>query len=87
MTTWNTNMDEAPRDGTPFIAAVRLQSSLTGEVFWSEPHIVAFDADLPGCVSDDFFQAYEFDNYSAWMPVELPPLPDIPPPDGTETDG
>lgn len=87
MTAWNTNMDAAPRDGTAFLAALRVRYK-HGPLEWQGPHVIAFDAEGFDFICGDLYQGWNFDDYEVWMPLVVPDFPDLPPPpDGTETDG
>jgi len=63
-------METAPRDGTPFIAAVLVY--VNGVASHWDRHIIAAD-DETGEIPNEMEQGWSFDDYTHWAPLPEPP--------------
>lgn len=67
MSEWNTNMDEAPRDGTDILVWLA-RPDTSGGIF----RIVNWDRSL-GKYRANIHSFVPFDSFTAWMPLPPPP--------------
>lgn len=68
------SMDSAPDDGTPFFAAIQVNSSIDG-TYWQK-HIIATTHDGECCtegIADDYYRGWSWDSYEYWMPLPADP--------------
>ena len=69
MSEWKT-IESAPRDGTEFIATVRVFSN--SAFSHHDMHIVAVD-DETGELANHYEQGWRLDDYEFWRPLPAPP--------------
>jgi len=70
---WNTDMDSAPRDGTPILAICeKVEPEISKPYTPNYPVNVSFEYGN-WCVNDTVYYCSEVINPTAWMP--LPPAP------------
>lgn len=62
----------APRDGSPFLAAILVSNRVT-KVSWWEMHVL-WCHDETGLLSDDAHQGWELEDYSHWTRLPAPPF-------------
>ena len=71
---WQT-MDSAPRDGTPFLATVRVFTVTTPGTrshTHDDTHLIYCD-DETGEIHNDCEQGWRLEDYEFWMPLPPPP--------------
>lgn len=71
MTDWQA-IESAPKDGTAFLAYLRVFSSETRELLFGVTHLVYCD-DETGDLHDDCEQGWRLEDYEYWMPLPPPP--------------
>lgn len=64
----------APKDGTDFIAAIKVRYRRGGAFTW-RLDILAMDPET-GDIEDDRYSGWRFEDYTHWMPLPDPPETD-----------